>query len=67
MKITENECLECEKCVGSFCKYIKVTRYYCDKCGSEEQLYYFDNKQLCIDCIIKSLEKVNWKGNLLWN
>ncbi len=59
MQKTENECVDCGlPCLGSRCPYQNVTRYYCDKCGEENTLYYFEGEELCIDCIENSLEKV---------
>ena len=59
MKKTENECVGCGlPCMGNSCPNRNVTRLYCDKCGEEATLYYFDDKELCIDCIEKELEKV---------
>ena len=55
----ENECVDCGlPCLGSACRYSRVTRYYCDECGEETELYHFEGEELCIDCIIDSLEKV---------
>ena len=54
----ENECVGCPPdmgCLGNLCPYRNVTRYYCDECDSEETLYEFDGKELCIDCIAKHL------------
>lgn len=59
MKQVENECVCCElPCLGVSCPNKNVVRYYCDHCGEEEELYYFDNEELCIYCIKKLLEKV---------
>ena len=62
MKKTENECVGCTSlglpCLGSGCPNWAVTRWYCDKCGEEAQLYLFDDQELCIDCIETMLEKV---------
>ena len=62
MKRIENECVGCTSlgmhCQGSSCPNRNVVRFYCDKCGKETDLYYFDDKELCIDCIIENLEKV---------
>ena len=59
MKTTTNECVDCGlPCLGNSCPYRNVTRFYCDKCGTETQLYYFDNQELCLDCIEEKLEKV---------
>lgn len=56
----ENDCVDCGRlpCLGSFCSLRKVPHWYCDKCEEETQLYYFDGKELCIDCIERILEKV---------
>lgn len=61
MKTIEDECVGCPPergCLGSSCPYKNVVHYYCDDCGEETQLYYYDGKELCIDCIEKTLEKV---------
>lgn len=61
MKTIEDECVGCPPergCLGSSCPYKDVVHYYCDNCGEETQLYYYDDKELCIDCIEKTLEKV---------
>ena len=57
----ENDCVGCPPelgCLGDICPYINVKHYYCDDCGQEEQLYYYDGEELCIYCIEKRLEKV---------
>ena len=59
----ENECCDCAvpayPCLGSACPNRNVPHLYCDECGEEvENLYYFDGRELCIDCIEKLLEKV---------
>lgn len=57
----ENECVGCPPemgCMGSSCPNRNVPHYYCDECGDETSLYYYDDKELCIDCIKKLLEKV---------
>ena len=61
MKCIENECVGCPPemgCLGSSCPNRNVTRFYCDHCGEEEELYYYDGEELCIDCIKKTLTKV---------
>ena len=57
----ENECVGCPPemgCMGSSCPNRNVPHYYCDECGDETSLYYYDDKELCIDCIKEKLEKV---------
>ena len=60
MKEFENECVNCGviPCLGNKCPNRNVLRYCCDECKEEEELYYYDGQELCIDCIIKRLEKV---------
>ena len=56
----ENECCDCGlPCLGNSCPNRNVPHFYCDDCGCEEDLYEFENKQLCIDCIKERLVKVN--------
>lgn len=61
----ENECVGCPKemgCLGDSCPNRNVPRLYCDNCKDEvDALYYWDGQELCIDCIIKDLEKVEVK------
>lgn len=57
----ENECVGCPPeigCLGSSCPQRHVPHYYCDDCGDEEKLYWFQGLQLCIDCIKYRLEEV---------
>lgn len=60
----ENECCDCATgsypCLGSSCPKIHVLHMKCDICGAEcEELYYGENRnQLCADCVLKELEKV---------
>ena len=35
-----------------------VIRVPCDRCGNYEELFYYDDEELCIECIKKSLESV---------
>lgn len=59
----ENECVGCPTemgCLGSSCPYNNVPHYYCDDCGEEEQLYHFEEEHLCIECIKKRLQEVDY-------
>lgn len=60
MQNTENDCVGCElPCMGGGCPLLHVTHFYCDECMEETELYDFDGEELCIDCIIKRLHKIN--------
>ena len=59
MKKTYRECVDCgQPCRGKNCPNNTVTRYFCDRCGDETELYHYDGEELCIWCIEKELEKV---------
>ena len=61
MRITERECINCPTemgCIGSSCKYLNVTRYYCDYCGDEATLYHYEGDEICLECMIQNLEIV---------
>ena len=45
--------------MGSACPNRNVPHFYCDECKNDvEALYYYDGKELCLECIEKMLEKV---------
>lgn len=60
MIVIESDCVDCGlPCIYEACPYYRVVRYYCDRCGSEEHtLYWWNNEQLCLDCIVNDLEEV---------
>ena len=58
MVIYEDECVGCPPemgCFGNSCVKRNVPHYYCDECSNEDRLYHWDDRELCIDCIIKEL------------
>lgn len=62
VKIT-NECCNCATsgypCLGEDCPNLHVKNYYCDECGDAyEEIYYYDGRELCINCIRDFLVKV---------
>ena len=60
MRKVFDECVDCGlPCLGSSCPYKFVPRYFCDQCKEETQLYQFNDKELCINCIVSELEKVS--------
>lgn len=57
----EDECVGCPAelgCLGDSCKYKNVPHYFCDECGDEEELYYYDGRELCLHCIERDLTPV---------
>lgn len=57
MKQIENDCVGCDlPCIN--CGRDKVEHFYCDKCGEEETLYEYDGEELCEDCLLKAVPKV---------
>lgn len=59
MKKYRNECVGCKDlglpCMGKSCPNINVIRHYCDGCGEEEKLYYFDNGEYCESCVLDKI------------
>ena len=57
----ENECVHCGlPCLGPDCPNCKVAKYYCDNCGDDvSELYEYDGEQLCEDCLLKIVPKVD--------
>lgn len=58
----ENDCVGCPDgvpCLGSSCPNKNVPHYYCDDCGNEDDLYEFDGEQLCAECVLARLKKIN--------
>lgn len=59
MLVYEDMCVDCGlPCLGKSCPNRNVPVYYCDDCGDDAPLYYFEGEELCLDCIEKRLERV---------
>lgn len=59
----ENECMDCDApgypCIGKSCPNRNVAHFYCDSCKYEvEELHVFDDKEMCVECIIDRLPRV---------
>lgn len=54
----EDECLDCPQgCAGrEGCPYANVLHAYCDECSEEGEIYEFDGRELCLDCITEILD-----------
>lgn len=60
MKKIENECVDCPMgCIGDACPNKNVAHFYCDECGEEEILYYYEDEELCQSCLIKRFDEVD--------
>lgn len=60
MIIKESGCVDCDlPCIYQTCPYYEITRYLCDECKEEDTLYSFDGQELCSECILKRLPKIN--------
>ena len=61
MREFQHECCGCETgaypCLGASCTQ-GTTHFYCDECGEEKELYEYDGQELCADCILSTLKKV---------
>lgn len=57
MKKIENDCVGCPTYCTD-CGAKRTPHYYCDRCGNEDILYFFGNEELCMECIVESLEVV---------
>lgn len=61
MRIFEDLCVGCPPeigCLGATCPHKNVPIYYCDDCEEQNELYEFEGYELCADCILKRLPKV---------
>ena len=59
----ESDCVDCDlPCIYEACRHYRTVHYYCDKCGEEDIIYEFNDEQLCLDCILKKLERVEYDG-----
>ena len=55
----ENDCRDCGlPCQFTNCEYYRVAHYYCDNCKEEDELYEYEGSQLCEDCLLKTVPKV---------
>ena len=56
-----NDCVGCETCFN--CGRREDYYYHvCDECGSTEQLYKFEDKELCAKCLLGHFEEVDMDG-----
>ena len=57
MRKTENDCVGCPTYCAD-CGARNALHFYCDVCGDETKLYYFDGEELCSDCLLEKFEVV---------
>jgi hypothetical protein len=57
-----NECCGCASpgypCEGGLCPRRSVEHFHCDKCGAEDELYEYDGKELCLECLLENFPVV---------
>ena len=58
-----DECCGCAvpgyPCLGSSCPNRNVPHHVCDECGEDnETIYEYEGEELCLDCVVKRLTKV---------
>lgn len=65
MVVFKNDCCDCAvpgyPCIGERCELLHNPHFYCDECEEEVnqgELYWFEDEQLCLDCITKRLKEV---------
>lgn len=66
MRKIENDCVGC----GNYCCHCGLTHaehLYCDQCGYEDTLYYFDGDEICIDCIREVMSAKEMKSGICGN
>lgn len=65
MRRFTNECRGCDTdgypCRN--CGLRRVEHFICDACGDECKLYFYEGKELCIDCIENELEYIEGSDN----
>lgn len=66
MVMYRNECCGCAvpgyPCLGDLCSLRRVPYWACDDCGAlsdDVDIYDFDGKDLCLDCVADRLKKVS--------
>lgn len=56
----ENDCCDCATgaypCLGNSCPLVNTPHHYCDECGDETQLYDYEGRELCAECILNKYE-----------
>lgn len=62
MTIMRDNCVDCRSvglpCQGIFCENHTPTEVLvCDECSEATNIYSFEGKELCLDCISKLLDK----------
>ena len=61
MVIKENDCFGCETCIGCGRKRSYFIRV-CDECESNDQLYKYEGKELCEECLLSYFDKVDMEN-----
>ena len=57
MRIKGTDCVGCAECIG--CGRNRYYYYHvCDRCERPEQLYRYENEELCAECLLEEFEQV---------
>ena len=58
----KSECVDCPieiGCLGDSCPKRNIPHLICDCCGEDvEELYGYDGEQLCKDCLLDAVPKI---------
>lgn len=58
MIVKDNDCVCCEICRN--CGRKRDYFYHvCDKCESDDQLFYYEGQELCAECLLKNFEQID--------
>ena len=64
MMIVTTDCVDCDRpCIYEACRFYRVTKYVCDECKEEAELYRCNDRELCKYCVLEDLEKVEESWN----
>lgn len=61
MREIVDNCVGCTSmglyCMGVGCPNRAHEVYTCDKCHTETELYYYEGKELCMECIMEMVQE----------
>lgn len=58
MRIKGTDCVDCAECIS--CGRNRWYYYHvCDRCESSEQLYRYENEEICAECLLAEFEQID--------